>query len=124
MPASMDGSNARKIEPNRQGSKPATASSWGGSPHRLTKKVGVLPRILFFRMTPQKSAIAVLGRPSDRVEFVISHHGHRCAGLAHGARNSKNLPLLRAAIYKVTNKDHLPFWMPENTFDLGIFELV
>jgi DNA invertase Pin-like site-specific DNA recombinase len=36
----------------------------------------------------------------------------------------KNLPLLRAAIYKISDEDHLPFWMPENTFDLGIFELV
>ena len=78
---------------------------------------------IFLRMTPQKPAV-VLSRPPDSVEFVISYHGHCCAGFAHGAGNSQNFPLLRAAIYKITNKDHLLFWMPENTFDLGIVELV
>jgi hypothetical protein len=40
---------------------------------------------------------------------VIPHHGLCRAGFAHGARNSKNLPLLRAAIDKISNEDHLPF---------------
>ena len=52
-----------------------------------------------------------------------SHHGPCCAGFTHGAGNSQNLPLLWTTIYEIANKDHLPFWMPENTFDLGIVEL-
>ena len=63
------------------------------------------------------------GRPPDRVELVISHHRPCCAGFTHGACNSQNLPLLRAAVDEVANKDHLSFWMPENTFDHGVVEL-
>jgi hypothetical protein len=51
---------------------------------------------------------------------VISHHSPASADIGHGAGNSKNLQLLRAAIDKISNEDYLPFWMPEGTFDLGI----
>ncbi len=34
--------------------------------------------------------------------------------------NSQNLPLLRAAIDKITNKDHFLFWMTEDAVDVGI----
>ena len=74
-------------------------------------------------MAPQERAVRVLGRPPDRVEFVISHYRSCCAGFTHRARNSQDLPLLRAAIYKIANEDHLSFWMPENTFDFGVVEL-
>jgi hypothetical protein len=53
---------------------------------------------------------------------VISNYSPGCAGFTHGARNSQDLPLLRAAIYEIANEDHLPFWMPQNTFEFGIFE--
>ena len=52
-----------------------------------------------------------------------SHHRACCAGFAHRAGNSQDLSLLWAAIYKIANKDHLPFWMPENTIDFGVVEL-
>ena len=82
----------------------------------------MLPRI-FLRVTPQKPAVLVLIRPPDGVEFVISHHRASCAGFAHGAGNSQNLPLLGTAIYEITNKDHLPLRISKNTFDLGVLEL-
>jgi hypothetical protein len=34
------------------------------------------------------------------------------------------LPLLGTAIHEITNKDHFPLWMPENTFVLGVLKLV
>jgi hypothetical protein len=54
---------------------------------------------------------------------VISHCGPCYASLAHSAGNSKNLQLLGAAIYKITDENHLPFWMPEDTGYLGIVKL-
>ena len=34
-----------------------------------------------------------------------------------------DLPLLRAAIYEIADEDHLPFRMPEHTFDFNVIEL-
>jgi HD domain len=76
------------------------------------------------RGTPQKPPIPVLGRPPDCIEFVITHHRACYASFAHRAGNSENLPLLWAAIYEITNKDHLPLWVPENSFNLGVVESV
>ena len=73
-------------------------------------------------MTPQKPPFPVLSRPPDRVEFVISHYRACYAGFTHRAGNPQSLSLLRAAIYKITDKDHFSFWMPEHTFDFGIVE--
>jgi len=89
----------------------------------LAKKFCVLARV-FFRMTSQEFSVGVFGGPTDRVEFVISHYCTRHTCLAHGTRNSKNFSLLGTAIYEITNKDHLPLWMPKNAFDLGVIELV
>jgi len=75
-------------------------------------------------MAPQEFSIVVLSCPTYRVEFVISHHCHCYTGFAHGAGNPNNFALLGAAIYKITNEDHLPFRMPENTLDFGIIKLV
>jgi len=75
-------------------------------------------------MTSQEFSVGVFGGPTDRVEFVISHYCTCHTGLAHGARNSKNFSLLGTAIYEITHKDHFPLWMPENTFGLGVVELV
>jgi len=55
---------------------------------------------------------------------VISHHCPCCGAVAHGAGNSQNLPLPGTAIYEITNKDHLPLWMPKNAFHLAIVELL
>jgi hypothetical protein len=66
----------------------------------------------------------VLSRPPNGVEFVISHHCTCCAGVAHGAGNSQNLPLVGTAVYEITNKDHLPLWVPKDAFNLGVVELV
>ena len=33
-----------------------------------------------------------------------------------------NLPLLRAAIDKIANENHLPVWPPENAFDFDAVE--
>jgi hypothetical protein len=44
---------------------------------------------------------------------MISHYRACCAGFAHEAGNSQNFPLLRTSIYEITNKDHLPLWMPK-----------
>jgi hypothetical protein len=87
----------------------------------LDEEFGMLI-LIFRRMTPQERAVFILGRPPDRVEFVISHHCFCCAGVTHGARNSQDLPLLRAAIYKIADEDHLPFPMPESTLDFGVVE--
>jgi site-specific DNA recombinase len=43
---------------------------------------------------------------------------------AHCAGNPQNFSLLRAAVNKITDKDHFPFWMPENTFNFRIPEFV
>jgi len=124
MPAGVDHAKSRKVQPDWQASKPDQGVLVvDGVLFDLAKKFGVLARI-FLRMTPQEFSVAVLGRPTDRVEFVISHHCTCCAGFAHGAGNSQNLPLPGTAIYEITNKDHFPLWMPENTFDLGVVELV
>jgi hypothetical protein len=118
----MDDAKGGKVKPDRQSSEPADGILMGRRVlSDLAEKFGVLVRILC-RMTPQELAVLVPGYPPDRVEFVISHDGPCRASFAHGAGNSKNLPLLRAAIYKITNEDHLPFWMSEGTFDLGIAE--
>ena len=120
----MDSAKARKIQPDWQTPKPPhCVFVVGGGFFDLVQEFCVLPRI-FLRMTPQKPAVLVLIRPPDGVEFVISHHRTSCAGFAHGAGNSQNLPLLRTAIYEITNKDHLPLWMPKDPFDLGVVELV
>jgi len=123
VPAGMDDAEAGKIKPDRQDSEPVDGILvvWGVL-SELVKKFGVLVGILC-RMTPQKPAFLFLGGPSDRVEFVISHHRPCCAGFTHRARNSQDLPLLRAAIDKIANEDHLPSRMPENTFDFGVVEL-
>ena len=89
----------------------------------MTKKLCVLARI-FLRMLAQKPPIFVLCCPTDRVEFVISHYRACCAGFAHGAGNSQDLPLLRTAIYEITNKDHFSLRISKNTIDLGVLELV
>lgn len=44
----------------------------------------------------------------------ISKQGHEMIATSRSA----------SAIYEITNKDHFPLWMPENTFDLGVVELV
>ena len=124
MPAGMDDAKSRKIQANWQASKPTQGVLVvDGVLFELAKKFGVLACI-FFRMTPQKSPVPVLNCPPDRVEFVISHYCACHTGLAHGARNSKNLSLLGTAIYEITNKDHLPLWMPKDALDLGVVELV
>src|SRR5271156_5474868 len=124
MPAGMDYAKSRKIQRDWQASKPTQGVLVvGGVLFKLAKKFGVLARI-FFRMTPQKPPVPVLNCPPDRVEFVISHYRACYAGFAHGAGNSQNLPLLRTAIYEITNKDHPPLWMPKDAFDLGVVELV
>jgi hypothetical protein len=119
----MDDAKVGKIEPDRQGSEPTDGILV--SPRVLSdlaKTFDVLLRILC-RMAPEELAARVLGGPPDRVEFVISHYGPCYASLAHSTGNSKNLQLLGAAIYKITDKNHLPFWMPEHTDDLGIVKL-
>ena len=122
VPASVDNAKAGEIEPYRQGSEPVEGILVGRRVLlNLAKKFAVLVRILH-RMNPQKPAVLILGRPPDRVEFVISHYRRCCAGFTHGARNSQDLPLLRATIYEIANEDHLSFWMPENTFDRGVVE--
>jgi hypothetical protein len=120
----MDYPKPVKIQPDWQASKPAQGVLVvGGVLFDLAEKFGVLARI-FFRMTPQKFSGPVLSRPPDSIKFVISHHRACCAGFAHRASNSQNLLLPGTAIYKITNKDHSPLWMPEDTFDLGVVEFV
>ncbi|CUT09698.1 hypothetical protein BF49_0778 [Bradyrhizobium sp.] len=72
----------------------------------LSKKFGML-LLIFGLMFPQERS-ALLGDPSDRIEFVISHDRHGRPGFTHGARNSQHFQLLRATIYKIANEDHLP----------------
>lgn len=104
MPASMDDPKAGKIEPDRQGSEPADGVLVGRRVlSNLAKKFGVLVRILR-RMIPQECAVLILGHPTDRIEFVISHDRLCGAGFAHGPRNSKDLSLLWAAINKTPTK--------------------
>jgi hypothetical protein len=38
-------------------------------------------------------------------------------------RTSRCCPLLRTAIYEITNKDHLPLRISKNTVDLDVLEL-
>src|SRR5207248_8303938 len=75
-------------------------------------------------MTPQKISVLVLSGPPDRVEFMISHYRAGHTGFAHRAGNSQNLPLVRTAIYEITDEDHFPLRMSVETFDLDVVELV
>jgi hypothetical protein len=43
-------------------------------------------------------------------------------GFAHRAGNPQDFSLVRTAVNKITNKDHLSFWMPEDTFKLDVSE--
>jgi hypothetical protein len=123
VPASVDSAKAGKIKPDGEAPEPVDGNLMGSRIlSDLVKEFGVLIRILR-RMVPQERAVFILGRPPDSVKFVISHHRSCCAGFTHRARNSQDLPLLRAAIYEVTSEDHLPFGMPQNTFDFGVVEL-
>ena len=120
----MDYAKAGKVQPDWEASKPAHGVLVVcGALFDLKKKFCMLARI-FFRMTPQESPIFVLIGPPDRVEFVISHHRACHTGFAHGAGNSKNLPLLGTAVYEITDEDHFPLWMSVDTFDLDVVELV
>ena len=105
----MDCAKAGEIQPDWQTPKPTdSVFVVGGVFFDLAQEFSVLARI-FLRMTPQKTPVIVLSRPPDGVEFVISHYRACCAGFAHGAGNSQDLPLLGTAIYEITNKDHPPF---------------
>ena len=43
------------------------------------------------------------------VELVIAHHGDRIAREHHGPHNVQGLADLRAAVYEIAHKGHLPF---------------
>jgi hypothetical protein len=73
-------------------------------------------------MEPQECPVVVLGRPANGIEFVISHYCAGETGLTHGASDPENFPLRGTTVNEITDEDHFPLWVSENTIDFHIVE--
>jgi hypothetical protein len=122
-PTSVDDAKAGKIEPDGKAPEPVDGIVMGRRIlSNLDEEFEMLIRILR-RMASQERAVSILGRPPDRVEFVISHHCFCCAG-----RHTSNVQfagppaLLRPRSIKSPTKIICFFWVLENTFDFDVVE--
>ncbi len=65
----------------------------------------------------------VCGRPSNRIELVISHYRQCMTRFNHPLGNVDDLKLLRPSVNEVTKKNHLALRMLPNAAILGIAKL-